>query len=131
MSRHSASIVGVVLADLITVCHWGCGGESAQRALRATPVVGDASPVPMPGPVPAATLTITTVSLPDGSVLLPYSAVLQSSGGTTPVTWTHGAGFPAGLSLRSDGLMSGTPTAAGVSLFDAIATDSSAPPQPT
>ncbi|HXM93470.1 MAG TPA: putative Ig domain-containing protein [Candidatus Dormibacteraeota bacterium] len=77
-----------------------------------------------------APLVITTTTLPNGTVGSAYSSTLQSSGGTTPVTWSivTGGTLPAGLSLNaSTGAITGTPTATGTSSFTAKATDSAAP----
>ncbi|MGA8741964.1 MAG: putative Ig domain-containing protein, partial [Terracidiphilus sp.] len=60
-----------------------------------------------------------------------YSGILKGSGGTTPYSWTLTAGtLPAGLSLSSSGVISGTPTAAAnaTSLTFKV-TDSSQPAQ--
>ncbi len=77
-----------------------------------------------------AGLTITTTSLPNGTVKSAYSATLKSAGGTSPITWSVSQGsLPAGLSLSSSGTISGTPTAAGTSNFTVSATDSSTPAQ--
>jgi hypothetical protein len=66
-----------------------------------------------------------TGSTPDGTVNAPYSAVLQATGGTAPYTWSISNGtLPAGLSISSAGVISGTPTAAGTSTFTARVTDS-------
>jgi hypothetical protein len=74
----------------------------------------------------APTLTITSISaLPSGSVGTPYSQTLTASGGTVPYTWTLLAGnLPAGVSLTSsNGLLSGTPAAAGTFAFTVQVTD--------
>ena len=70
-------------------------------------------------------LTITTTSLPGGTVGTAYSQTLQATGGTTPYTWSLASGtLPAGLTLNaSTGVISGTPTAAGTSNFTAQVTD--------
>lgn len=61
-------------------------------------------------------LAISTTSLPDGVVnsATPYSATLQSTGGTAPVTWSIPSGtLPTGLTLDpKTGVISGTPTTA-------------------
>jgi large repetitive protein len=60
-------------------------------------------------------LAISTTALPKGTVNTPYSAALLATGGTTPYTWSQASGgaMPAGVTLSSGGLFSGTPTAAG------------------
>ena len=60
------------------------------------------------------TPSITTSSLPNGTLGVAYSQTLAATGGTTPYTWSIAAGtLPAGLSLNSNGVISGTPTTAG------------------
>jgi Putative Ig domain len=62
--------------------------------------------------------TITTTSLPGGTVGLPYNQVLQATGGTGTLVWNLAAGsLPANLSLSSTGTISGTPTTTGTSNF--------------
>jgi large repetitive protein len=59
--------------------------------------------------------SITTASLPAGETTVAYSMTMAASGGTTPyVSWTVSGGMPAGLSLSTGGVISGTPTASGV-----------------
>ncbi|MEQ9397702.1 MAG: VCBS repeat-containing protein [Longimicrobiales bacterium] len=64
-------------------------------------------------------VTITTSSLPDGSVGSAYSQTLTATGGTGSYTWSLTAGsLPPGLSLgASTGTISGTPTTTGTSNF--------------
>jgi len=63
--------------------------------------------------------SITTSSLPGGTVSTSYSTTLAASGGKTPYTWSVSSGtLPAGLTLgASTGVISGTPTASGTSTF--------------
>jgi hypothetical protein len=70
-------------------------------------------------------VTITTASpLPGGDVGTAYSQTFAASGGTTPYTWTISFGTaPAGLTLSSAGVLSGTPTTAGSSTFTVKVTD--------
>jgi len=58
--------------------------------------------------------SISTSSLPNGTVGTAYSQTLAATGGTSPYSWTVIAGsLPSGLTLSSSGLISGTPTTAG------------------
>jgi hypothetical protein len=56
-------------------------------------------------------LVITTTSLADGVVGALYTQTLAATGGDANYTWTLSSGtLPAGLSLSSSGVISGTPT---------------------
>jgi hypothetical protein len=62
--------------------------------------------------------SITTTTLPGGTVGQPYSQTLQATGGIGALTWTlAGGSLPAMLSLSQDGVISGTPTNTGTSNF--------------
>jgi hypothetical protein len=67
---------------------------------------------------------VTTMMLANAVVGQAYSANLQGSGGSIPYTWTLGTGsLPAGLTLGTNGAISGTPTTAGPSTFTVKLTD--------
>jgi hypothetical protein len=72
-------------------------------------------------------LIVTTALLPNGFVNAAYSATLEASGGTAPLSWTIEAGnLPAGLSLNStSGVISGTPAVSEKSTFSVRVADSS------
>ncbi|MFN0169433.1 MAG: putative Ig domain-containing protein [Bryobacteraceae bacterium] len=58
--------------------------------------------------------TITTRTIPNGSINQPYSVAFAAAGGTQPFEWRISSGIaPPGLTLSSAGVLSGTPTAAG------------------
>lgn len=72
-------------------------------------------------------LTISTVALPGATVGTEYTANLTSDGGEAPYAWTITDGtLPAGLSLASDGKITGTPTAAGEATITVKVTDKNA-----
>jgi large repetitive protein len=74
-----------------------------------------------------ADLTITTASLPGGSVAKAYSATVTASGGVPPYTWSV-TGNPSWLSIDpTTGVLSGTPTATGVFPFTVTVKDSESP----
>jgi hypothetical protein len=90
----------------------------------AVPVVNQS-----PSSSTPVTLAVTTTSLPAATGNVPYGAVLAGSGGTPPYTWTLVSGivFPiSGLSLSSNGVISGTPysTTSGTYNFVVQMTDS-------
>lgn len=65
-----------------------------------------------------ATLVIVTDALPVATIGVGYSASLVASGGDGDVTWNLAAGdLPPGLSLLSDGGITGTPTEEGTFEF--------------
>src|SRR3989442_4808523 len=73
----------------------------------------------------ASLLSITTTSLPSGTVGVAYSATLSGAGGTPPYTWslTTGSLHPS-IARRTSGTVSGAPTAAGSYTFTIQASDS-------
>jgi uncharacterized protein (TIGR03437 family) len=82
-------------------------------------------------PAPAASLIITPASPPAGTQNTPFLATtLQAAGGTPPYQWSVASGLPPGLSLNSAGLLTGTPTVAGVYTMAVTVTDSGLPKLP-
>ena len=74
--------------------------------------------------VTAPTIIVSPASLSNPTVGAAYSATLSASGGTGPYTFAPTAGaLPAGLTLSSGGVLSGTPTAGGTFNFAVTATD--------
>ncbi len=66
----------------------------------------------------AAGVSTTFAAPPTAVVNTAYSYTLTAAGGTTPYTWSVNTGtLPAGLTLSSAGVLSGTPTATGSSTF--------------
>ena len=68
---------------------------------------------------------ITPSSLPVGEVVVFYNQILQASSCNSVFTWTQtGGSLPSGLSLSTDGTLSGTPSCSGgVFNFSAQVTD--------
>ena len=94
--------------------------QTSSRTLLLSVAAGDVPP-----------LSITTASLPEGTVQVAYSASLAASGGTPAVTFklASGSALPSGLGLSAAGAVSGTPSAAGVFNLSITAEDSSSPAQ--
>ncbi len=75
---------------------------------------------------PGSPISISTSSLPSGTLNAAYTQTLACNGGIAPYHWavTRGA-LPPGLTLAAGGQLSGTPTTAGVFSFTVQAADSS------
>jgi hypothetical protein len=95
--------------NLFTVTMTDAAGLSTQQQLNITIVA------------PLANTTATALSATSG---VAFSQTLTATGGTAPYTWSIASGtLPAGLQL-SNGVISGTPTAAGTSSVTLQVTDS-------
>ena len=77
---------------------------------------------PGTAPPPAVTLSISTASLPDANINQPYTSPGLTATGATVTSWTLAGGtLPAGLTLGSNGVITGTPTQSGTFAFTAQA----------
>jgi uncharacterized protein (TIGR03382 family) len=80
--------------------------------------------------VSTGALTILTTSLPPATQYAPYGLRLRASGGSGAVTWAQTAGsLPPGMTLGSDGTLSGSPARTGAFSFQATATSGAASAQ--
>ena len=78
----------------------------------------------------SSTVSITTTSLPSGVAGTSYSSALSASGGKPPYSWVVVSGnLPNGLTLASNGTISGTPTQSGTFPITVQVKDSSSPAQ--
>ncbi len=94
----------------------------------ATNAGGTSAPATVTITVSAPTIVLPNVSLAAGTVGTAYNQTLTASGGTSPYTFSVSGTLPAGLTLSSGGVLSGTPTVAGSYSFQIVATDSSTGP---
>jgi uncharacterized delta-60 repeat protein len=75
-----------------------------------------------------APLAFVTTTLPDGAMNEAYSEQVRVSGGLAPCQFTYTGMLPTGLSLnQTNGIISGTPTAAMLNNIQITVTDSSLP----
>lgn len=73
--------------------------------------------------IATAPVTIAAASLPGGTVGVPYSYVFSATGGLAPYGWSA-AGLPPGLTMGTDGTLSGSPSQGGKFNFVVRVTDS-------
>lgn len=66
---------------------------------------------------PVAPIVLGAATPPAGTNGLPYSYAFSATGGVAPYTWTALGGIPEGLTLSSNGILSGTPAAKQVGTF--------------
>jgi hypothetical protein len=73
-------------------------------------------------------IAVTTTSLDHGLYQSSYYAVLRTSGGSGAVSWSvNGGTLPAGVSVDSNGTVSGTPSSTGTFTFGVTAQDANWP----
>ena len=93
-SSHIFSMVYILTLFILTTA---CGGGSSKTGSSTT-----------------SNPSVTTSSIPAGTVGSAYATTLLASGGTPPYNWSLKTGtLPAGVSLSAAGALSGTPTTAG------------------
>jgi large repetitive protein len=97
-----------------------CGPEGEGNS----PFVITIDPVTQPPPPPPPPqLVVNGGTLPTAEATLPYAATLSASGGSGSKSWSVTSGqLPQGLTLSSDGRLSGTPQAGGSYGFRATVT---------
>lgn len=86
-----------------------------------------AAPTPTAADITAGPLEATSPGAKSGQVGQAITGfTLQATGGTSPYTWTA-TGLPAGVTVATNGAVSGTPTESGTFNVTATATDSATP----
>jgi hypothetical protein len=111
-------------ATMFGVAHF----DGRCASLRQDDVNGIVFMYPAAGGGPGPLTVVSASPLLVGTVGSAYSQSLIATGGTTPYVWSivPGAGsLPAGLAINSSGIISGTPTAAGISNFTVQVSDAS------
>jgi Putative Ig domain len=85
-------------------------------------------------PVPSASMAITSTAPPSGAAGLPYGGtgfLLSAAGGMAPYRWQWAAAstssLPQGMSISTEGLLSGTPTLPGTYTVVVTVVDAESP----
>jgi hypothetical protein len=96
-------------------------------SVRGTDVNGCFATLPytfVVAPAICPVITLTPATLPAGTLGVAYSQSITGSGGTAPYAFSVVSGaVPAGLTLTTAGLLSGTPTTLGSTTFSVRGTD--------
>jgi len=100
--------------------------ETANFTIEVTDSYGCTGSLDYTVNVVCPVLALTPAALPDGNISVPYSQTLVPSGGTAPYTLDLTSGsLPFGLTFNAaTGVISGSPTTAGLYTFDITVTDS-------
>lgn len=115
---------GLTLAANGNVSGTPTAGGLFQFTVRVTDAVLGTATSTVPVFIASNGVAITTLTLPPARQNQAYAAVLQAAGGTAPYSFQVSSGtVPAGLTLSSSGLLSGTPTQTSSSLFQVRVTD--------
>ena len=107
---NGTSLVGIQVSD-------GLGSTPQTASAQFTVSVQASNP-----------LVVTSTTLPAATVGASYGTTLVAQGGVDPDTWSIQSGsLPSGLTLDTDGLISGQPTQTGSEAFAVAVVDSSTP----
>jgi hypothetical protein len=132
------SVAGGTLPAGLTLSATGLisGTPTVSGSTAFTVRASDSAAIPQTATAPlvlevsGGTLAITTASLSQATEGAGYSSTLAATGGVPPYHWSVAGGtLPAGVTLSSAGVISGTPAASGSSSFTVQATDSASTPQ--
>ena len=116
------SYAGLIYAPNTNVTIEGGAGLTIGSIIARTISFAGNSGIGVGPPLP---VTITTTSVPDGTVGITYpTTTLTRSGGTAPFTWAITAGaLPDGVSLSAGGVLSGMPSVVNTFNFTVQVTD--------
>jgi hypothetical protein len=125
-STSNPNVASVNSSGVATAIAGGSSSIIASQGVGGTGISGSAALT-----VQATPLVITTTTLPTGLQNQAYATTVAATGGTAPYTWSlaNGTSLPAGLSLSSNGQISGIPTVAGTGSFTVQVADGSSPQQ--
>jgi hypothetical protein len=131
VTRWSTAELGVLVPSRLLAT----AGTARIRVVNVEPanqggeLYSDSCSPPVTFTVEAPALQITTTQLPAGRVNADYRATVAATGGTSPYRFTLVSGSVPGLTLSSDGVLSGRPTQTGSYTLRIQAADSAATPQ--
>jgi uncharacterized protein (TIGR03437 family) len=106
---------GLILNSNGTITGTPTTAGNYQLTVRATDAAGATAQFPLTIRVLSTTLTLSQSSLANGQLNQPYTSTLSATGGSAPYNFNIVTGtLPPGLTLSSNGNISGTPTTAGI-----------------
>lgn len=129
-SPYTFSVIGGALPDGLTLASDGeisgtpTAGGTFDFTIAAVDTNGCSGNRAYSMMITCADVVLSPTSLPDGVLGVAYSETISASGGTAPYTFSVSAGsLPTGLSLATDGSLTGTPTIEQTANFTVTALD--------
>ena len=123
---------GLKLATTGTISGTPTSGGTSTLTVTVTDSAKPADTASVTLSITITPMTITTTSLPAGTVKKAYTATLVANGGVGTKVWTLTSGpLPPGLKLSTAGKLTGTPTAAGSYPITVQVTDAAKPTKNT
>ena len=111
-------------ADQIATMYWVAHFDNRGASLQQDDIDGITFIYPSQGGGPGPLTIVSSSPLGTATAGSAFTRQLIASGGTLPYSWSIVSGsLPAGLSMAANGLIGGTPTAAGTSNFTVKVTD--------
>jgi hypothetical protein len=115
---------GVTMSNTGAISGTPTTASSATFVVTGTDAIGQTDTETFTITVRPAPPVISTTTLPGAQVGVAYNATIAWTGGAGPYTATVSAGsLPAGLTMSTAGVISGTPTTAGTANFTVTVTD--------
>ena len=127
----TTSFMGNIIATASVTLNTGANLTGRAFALNGAVTLDSntVNPTCSIAPVVCPAVVLSPATLPAGKVGVAYSQTITASGGTAPYTFAViGGTLPAGLTLTTAGVLSGTPTVAGPSTFTIRGTDANGCP---
>ncbi|HXU39168.1 MAG TPA: putative Ig domain-containing protein [Blastocatellia bacterium] len=111
-------------SDQVATMYWVAHFDGRAASLRQDDIDGITFIYPSQGGGPGPLTIVSSSPLGTATVGSAFTRQLIASGGTQPYTWSLASGsLPVGLVMTPNGLIGGTPTAAGTSNFTVRVTD--------
>lgn len=126
-SVSAGGIPGLTLSNVGVLTGTPTAGGSSSITVKVTDSENNSATQTYTPTIGAPTISLSPSTLPAATLHVAYSQTITAQGGTANYTYApaNGSSLPPGLSLASNGVISGTPSSSGSYSFTVVATDSS------